>query len=316
MRQQYEFRYEPLTDGVAVVREVTPAEHFYNVYVLGGKGSAALVDAGMPDAADGLIAALQRNGWTPGDVRYIIITHEHLDHYGGASALKDWAGSAELLAHVSAAWAMSRQPSPFVGPGRSCGEPAKDRSARFDAAQPPAVRADGLLWDGDDLRVSGVAWRVLHVPGHSAGQILLYEEARRIAIVGDLIQGAVAARGWLGLFTDIRSQRKSLERLAELGAALVLMGHHQPLQGEAIAENIHAAAGRLDDLVRVVSEGLKAAAGDVGALARLAFREIFGSEPDPPPAYALQTIQAVLSELASEGLVTLERTDRWRWVGD
>ncbi|HUW84770.1 MAG TPA: MBL fold metallo-hydrolase [Phycisphaerae bacterium] len=316
MDQELEYRYEPVAESVAALRVVGPDEHFQNVYVLGEKGSAALVDASVPEMAADLIRTLQANGWTPDDFRYLIITHEHGDHYGSAAALARWAKSAEVLAHVSAAWVMSQRRSRFVQCPWPFGEPTAERFAQWQKSQPATVHTNRLLWDGDKLQIAGKTWQVLHVPGHAAGHILLVDREGGVTIAGDVIQGCREAKGWLGLFEDIRAQRQSLQRLLELESKLLLMGHHHPLTGEQIGEDIDAASQRLDDLLEAVCEGLKGGTNELEALARLAFRRIFGNEPDPVPSYALTTVNAVLAELSFQNLARLNRQHIWQWVGD
>lgn len=294
MAEELEYRYEKLMDELAVLRAVRPEENFYNVYILGRKGAAAIVDAAVADAADGLIQTLQENGWRPEDFRSILITHEHGDHYGAAPALARWAGHAEIMAHVCAARAMGQPPQ-------------RD--------QAPAVRTQRLLWDGDTVQISGAAWQVLHVPGHAAGHVLLHDPARHVALAGDMIQGCRASKGWLGLIEDVRLQRQSLQRLRDLNPSLVLMGHHHPLAKQEIGQDIAAALNRLDKLIDAIAEPLRRGINDIESLGRLAFQAIFQTQPDPIPPYALVTVRAILTELSLQGLAALERSEQWRWAG-
>lgn len=115
-------------------------------------------------------------------VERILLTHGHLDHAGGAMALQ------RLLAAAG-------QPAPIVGP---------DRRDRFlldgIAAQAQGYGIDGLenatpdqwLAEGEQVDIAGLAFDVLHCPGHTPGHVVFASRAAGLAIVGDvLFRGSV-----------------------------------------------------------------------------------------------------------------------------
>jgi len=62
-------------------------------------GEAAFVDVGPSPACELLLEGLNSLGLQPENVRYIILTHIHLDHAGGASSLMQRCPNATLLVH-------------------------------------------------------------------------------------------------------------------------------------------------------------------------------------------------------------------------
>jgi glyoxylase-like metal-dependent hydrolase (beta-lactamase superfamily II) len=80
-------------------------------------------------------------------------------------------------------------------------------------------------------------FRVVHAPGHTPGHVILFREADRVAVVGDVLNGMSLATGWPGLHeppgffcTDVAENRRSIRRLAELGPRLLCFGHGPPLR--------------------------------------------------------------------------------------
>ena len=69
--------------------------------VLEGR-EAAIVETSTALAIPRILSALRAQGLAPADVRYIVITHVHLDHAGGAGALMAACPNATLLAHPRA----------------------------------------------------------------------------------------------------------------------------------------------------------------------------------------------------------------------
>jgi glyoxylase-like metal-dependent hydrolase (beta-lactamase superfamily II) len=87
------------------------------------------------------------------------------------------------------------------------------------------------LTDGDVLPVLD-GLQVIHTPGHTPGSVCLYSEARRLLIVGDLLQrnrGAVTYPNYF--FTDdMALARRSIARLAELDVETILFSHYPPVR--------------------------------------------------------------------------------------
>ena len=80
-------------------------------------------------------------------------------------------------------------------------------------------------------------FRVLEVPGHSAGHVAFWRESDRVLILGDVLNNVNVTTGIPGLnepkwfFTaDPAENRRSARRLARLEPRLMLFGHGAPLR--------------------------------------------------------------------------------------
>src|SRR4051812_36301587 len=83
--------------------DVDLAPPFTAAYLRTAGSECAYIEAHTSHALPKLLAALAAQGRAVEDVRYVVVTHAHLDHAAGAWALLARCPNATLLAHPSAA---------------------------------------------------------------------------------------------------------------------------------------------------------------------------------------------------------------------
>lgn len=204
-----------------------------NVFVIVEPDGLTVIDTGLPGSGPKILTYVERLGKRAGDVRRILLTHQHADHVGGAAALAQATG-AEVVAHAADAPAIE---------GRAARELPRNAAMRlvFRAVIIPRLRpvAVGRLV-GDGEMVGALAGegglRVVATPGHTRGQIAFYAPGRRVLFGGDAY---VHTRGRVGpppaMFTaDMAQARKSLAALAALDVAASLPGHGAPITQGAV----------------------------------------------------------------------------------
>ena len=86
-------------DGIHVIDTGFHRPRFDACYLLIDEGRGAFVDTGPNGAVPRLLAALDATGLQPGDVDWVIATHVHLDHAGGAGLLMEHLPHAKLVVH-------------------------------------------------------------------------------------------------------------------------------------------------------------------------------------------------------------------------
>jgi glyoxylase-like metal-dependent hydrolase (beta-lactamase superfamily II) len=87
------------THGIHTIDTGFVRPKFDAAYLIVEKGCGAFIDCGTNYAMPCMLAALADAGLTPADVDWLILTHVHLDHAGGAGELIAQLPNAKLVVH-------------------------------------------------------------------------------------------------------------------------------------------------------------------------------------------------------------------------
>jgi glyoxylase-like metal-dependent hydrolase (beta-lactamase superfamily II) len=106
---------------------------------------------------------------------------------------------------------------------------------QFSQPKMPVSRVDVELDDGQEV-LSG--WRVVHLPGHSDGQVGYWVEADRILLAGDVAMRMTGTmtRPFRMVSPDWNAVGQSIRKAADLNPDVLGMGHGQPVVGDAAAK--------------------------------------------------------------------------------
>jgi len=199
------------------------------------------VDAGYPGYFDQLAKLLDGLGLPISAVAAVVVTHHHVDHAGTAEAVRSSAG-AEVFLHEADRGKVTGEQRSHVPPGfyRQSWRPSMFRYLMHTVAAGGAryrpVSEVELIEDDQVLDLPGRP-RVVFTPGHTAGHCSVVMEERGVLFAGDAMVNFDYATGKSGLaqhrFNEDRAQaERSLDRLSDLDAEVVLFGHGDPwIQG-------------------------------------------------------------------------------------
>jgi glyoxylase-like metal-dependent hydrolase (beta-lactamase superfamily II) len=213
-----------------------------------------LVDSGPNSgkALDELEQALAARGHAIEDIELLVITHQHIDHFGVASILarrsgaevaaldalapylRDFRGAAELDDRFA------EQAMPLHGIPTDVVTALRAVSSSF-RAWGSAVEVTRPLRDGEELRLRDRSLRVLHRPGHSPSDTVFHDESRSLLLAADHLIKHISSNPLLtrplGAGPDFAGPRPrslvdyiaSLRLTREMPLSLVLPGHGEPI---------------------------------------------------------------------------------------
>lgn len=295
-----------MSGHAAVHPLVSPWGRFglYSFYV--DAPEPAIVDTGVATSpAQGMAPALEAIGRRLEDVRWILLTHGHVDHVGGAHALWELTGRrARVVVHeADAPLVRSRQAhvdTYLQVRDRYLRDPEgrQKQTAQARAAISGELEPHVLVSGGESLSLGGdVRVRVHAIPGHTAGSVAYEIEGQGDVFVGDAVQIHGAANGFPG-YEDPDAYRASLLRLRdEVRPRRLYLGHpYRSADGVAHDVVLHEQEAR-----RALQESL-----DLEARVReAADRQLAGPGPQASDS-PYSPFEAVAAELGYAGDPRLE----------
>jgi glyoxylase-like metal-dependent hydrolase (beta-lactamase superfamily II) len=215
-----------------------------HVYVVDGRDELALIDSGTGRAESEILANARDDGIDVRKIRFVLLTHGHLDHAGGAGGLRSSLG-ARVLASAPTADFLRRGDDDAISltAARQAGMYPADYRLR-------PTEVDRELHDGDRVRVGALELQVLETPGHCTGHLcfVLRTSERTCLFSGDMLffGGTIAIqRIW---DCDLQAYVRSIERLRGLAADAFFPGHLS-ISLKHGQRHIDSALARLDQLL-------------------------------------------------------------------
>ncbi|MCS7129650.1 MAG: MBL fold metallo-hydrolase [Candidatus Caldarchaeum sp.] len=205
-----------IKEGVKAIELDRDVEKPVRCFLLPHADSYILVDAGYPQTAKHLLKTLENHR-----IQYILLTHLHIDHSGGAQAVKT-AKSTTLIYHEREYQTVNKllEAKPwFTKLFKESGLQVLDKFLQYARSIPSP---DEFAFDG--MRFG--EWRIVHTPGHTAGHIIVV--GREVGITGDLILMEDTSNVPYIPFYDyhpLREYLKNLTRLTKMNLGLLATSH-------------------------------------------------------------------------------------------
>jgi glyoxylase-like metal-dependent hydrolase (beta-lactamase superfamily II) len=203
-----------------------------SAYLLEDHGEVAFIETNTAHAVPRLLQALAHAGRSPADVRYVIVTHAHLDHAGGASALLAHCPQATLLCHPRAA-------RHLIDPTRLVASSTEVYGAQafaelYGTVEPVPEARVQTQEDGAAVTLGARSLRFHHTLGHAKHHFVVHDELAGTVFTGDAFGLAYPFLQRAGRFgfpstspTDFDGPEavKAVQRIVALAPTAVCLTH-------------------------------------------------------------------------------------------
>jgi glyoxylase-like metal-dependent hydrolase (beta-lactamase superfamily II) len=203
-----------------------------NAYLLRGTDTLSLIDTGGHSSLPKIEKNLSEQGFKLSDITHILLTHGHWDHTGDLALLQK-EGNAVVVAHNIEAPLIRAgkdvRPDPLSVPF------IHRRFGKLFDGQPEPGPVHREVDDGETLNNIYSGLRVVHLPGHSPGQVGYYCEQEGWLVGGDVMMHVLPQLTLpLALFTlEPAVAKQSILKVADLNPTALMLGHGAPIIGRA-----------------------------------------------------------------------------------
>lgn len=172
-----------LAHGIHAIDTGFHRPRFDAAYLIVEAGRAAFIDTGTNYAVPRLLDAVRGAGLTPADVDWLIVTHVHLDHAGGAGKLFESLPNARFVVHPRGARHMIDTTALYESARGIYGDAEMERS--YGRLVPVPAERVLTTHDGMDLQLAGRTLHFIDTPGHARHHHCIWDERSRGFFTGD-----------------------------------------------------------------------------------------------------------------------------------
>lgn len=205
---------------------------YLNQYVIMNDTTLTVVDMllGKSDV-DNLERELSTHNLSLNDVDHMLITHAHPDHIGGLPEFQR-RSNATTYAHRIDAQIIRGEADGVVANPDELGLLNRLMAKQIDqnrSVEP--ARVDVNLGDGDSLDQILEGLEVIHLPGHSHGQVGFYVPHQKLLIGGDVMMRLLGSLRMpiRAVSPDWNAAKQSIRRVAAMDVEILCLGHGMPL---------------------------------------------------------------------------------------
>jgi len=227
------------------------------IHIIVEKGRVAFIDTGTNDSLPNVCEALKKLGLDENAVDYVILTHIHLDHAGGAGAMMQAFPNAKLVVHPRGSRHMAEPSKLVAGVSAVYGEDYVQR-VYGEIVPIPSERIIEAV-DGHELLLAGRKLICLDTPGHARHHICIVDEQTGGIFTGDIFglsyrELDVGGRQFIFPTTspsqfDPEVMRASIRRLLALSPDAMYLTHYGQLYD--VGQRGEDLLRRVDDLVEL-----------------------------------------------------------------
>ena len=228
-----------------------------SVYLL-NEERKALVDCGPPSSASVVLDGIRKVGVRPEDINYIIVTHIHLDHAGGAGVLLKDMPQAQVVVHYKGARHLVKLAELVESATKTQGAEIMALYGEVVPVEPERVQ---VVRDNDTIKLSGEqVLDFIDAPGHAPHELCIYETRNGGLFTGDVL-GLCFAEGEVMLPChpppnfDLEESINTIQRLMKLNANIIYGAHFGA--SNKVQEILNLAIDKLQIYGNIVAKAIK-----------------------------------------------------------
>lgn len=169
--------------GVHVIDADFHREHMAGCYLVEAGSEVAFIEVGTNSSTPRLMKVLESRGWKPEDVTFVIVTHVHLDHAGGAGSLMQLCPKATFLVHPYGARHMIDPAKLEAGSRVVYGDAMYERI--YGTLIPIEEHRLRIMQDGDEVTLGNRQLRFMDTPGHARHHFCVHDSLTNGWFTGD-----------------------------------------------------------------------------------------------------------------------------------
>lgn len=246
-------------------------------------GHAAFFDTGTSLALPNAVAALKQRGLSAEDVQYVIPTHVHLDHAGGAGAMMRAFPNARMIIHPRGARHMIDPTKLWQGTVGVYGE-ERARQLYGEVVPVPEERIT-VAEDNTEIDFQGRTLLFIDTPGHARHHFCVIDRERRAIFAGDMLglsyrvfdsdRGPFVFPSTTPVQFEPRPFHESLERIQAFDLNYAYLAHFGRIElTPAIFEALHERVDRFVDIALQVEDEPDRESVLIDRLAKYLFNEV------------------------------------------
>ena len=207
-----------------------------NLFILKGKENI-LIDTGYPGTFDTVVQSIKAKGIDPQSIKFILITHDHHDHFGNIFDLKELTG-AQVAIHKKGEDNLRNGANGALKP---VGLLAKILSMFLKNTTKRGVQADILIEDEFDLNQFGIKGKIIQTPGHTPTCLSVVLDSGEV-IAGDMLFDISKRRKpsyslWV---YDLDLLKQSIRKILEYKPKIIYASHGGPFTPESVASFVNS----------------------------------------------------------------------------
>lgn len=246
-------------DGIAAIdtEYVRPMQDASHLIVEDGR--AAFVDTGTNHSVPLLLQSLQQFDLDRGDVDYVILTHIHLDHAGGAGSLMQALPNASCVVHPRGARHMADPEKLIAGTIAVYGE--QQTHEMYGDILPIDEQRIVVPDDDSDIDLNGRRLRFLYTEGHARHHFCIHDEKSQAVFTGDSFgisyreldtdNGEFIFPTSTPVHFDPQEAHKSIDRIMAIAPQRLFLTHYSQVTDlQRLADDMHECIDAYVDMAR------------------------------------------------------------------